>query len=130
MYWGFTVRLATSLREAFKGCPYKGGYDLMLGTSRKGIEREHSDLVLPPFSHLLLVLGGATKGLEAIMQQEEEPLASKSPEDWFNMYLNVCPGQGSGTIRTEDALLMALGYLRPAVLKYGGLSGAAASAKS
>lgn len=36
------------------------------------------------------------------------------------MYLNVCPGQGSSSIRTEDAVLLAVGYLRPALLKFGG----------
>ena len=36
------------------------------------------------------------------------------------MYLNLCPLQGTSSIRTEDAVLMALGYLRPALLQYGG----------
>ena len=41
-------------------------------------------------------------------------------QDHFSLYLNVCQMQGGPSIRTEDACLLAIGYLRPCLLKYGG----------
>ena len=35
--------------------------------------------------------------------------------DLFDAYVNVCPGQGSRTIRTEEALLITLAMLGPRV---------------
>ena len=32
-YWGFTVRHEKGLGRVLKGCPFKGGYDLTIGTS-------------------------------------------------------------------------------------------------
>ncbi|VEN57832.1 unnamed protein product [Callosobruchus maculatus] len=36
IYWGYSVRIATSLSKVFSQCPYKEGYDLTIGTSDKG----------------------------------------------------------------------------------------------
>ena len=36
LYWGYSVRLADSLSTVFSQCPYKGGYDLTVGTSERG----------------------------------------------------------------------------------------------
>lgn len=35
-YWGYTVRKATTLKSIFDECPYEGGYDCVLGTSKHG----------------------------------------------------------------------------------------------
>ena len=35
-YWGYSVRVANTLEDVFKECPYEGGYDFKLGTSDKG----------------------------------------------------------------------------------------------
>ena len=35
-YWGYKTRLVTCLSEAISQCPFKEGYDLMIGTSEKG----------------------------------------------------------------------------------------------
>lgn len=37
----------------------------------------------------------------------------------FDMWVNTCPGQGSRTIRTEEAVLITLARLRPHVLGNG-----------
>ncbi len=52
--------------------------------------RSHTDLVLPRFSHALLVFGGAVKGLSEIMQQEEESFAGKGPEASLLMAPQLC----------------------------------------
>jgi len=36
MYWGYTTRLASSINDVFDGCPHQGGYDLKIGTSKRG----------------------------------------------------------------------------------------------
>ena len=35
-YWGYNVRLAKSLGAVFTECPYKGTYDMRIGTSERG----------------------------------------------------------------------------------------------
>lgn len=37
----------------------------------------------------------------------------------FDMWVNTCPGQGSRTIRTEEAVLITLARLRQHVLENG-----------
>lgn len=44
--------------RVLKECPYKGGYDLTVGTSKQGAERGVAELVLPHYRHALVVFGG------------------------------------------------------------------------
>ena len=64
--------------------------------------------------------GGPGRGLAEMMEDEAADFGGKSPEDHCGLLINMCPQQGSGTIATEDAVLLAIGYLRPAILEYGG----------
>lgn len=50
-------------------------------------------------SHCLVFLGGL-QGLEPVIESDES-LSSTSAVDLFDYYVNVCPDQGSRTIRTE-----------------------------
>lgn len=63
------------------------------------------------FSRILLVFGGLD-GLEAAVEADESIECSK-PEDLFKHYINVVPGQGSRTIRTEEAVLITLAAMKP-----------------
>jgi predicted SPOUT superfamily RNA methylase MTH1 len=36
LYWGYSVRIAKGVQGLMQGCPYKGGYDLKIGTSEHG----------------------------------------------------------------------------------------------
>ena len=47
LYWGYATRLAVSLSAVFTECPYVGGYDLIVGTSERGISVD--GFVLPKF---------------------------------------------------------------------------------
>ena len=47
LYWGYSVRLASSLGSVFTNCPYKDGYDLTIGTSERG--ESVDDAELPEF---------------------------------------------------------------------------------
>ncbi|TRY95074.1 hypothetical protein DNTS_004702, partial [Danionella cerebrum] len=108
LYWGYSVRLASSLSAVFTECPHKDGYDLTIGTSERGSNADH--VTLPPFRHMLVVFGGL-QGLEASLDSDET-LNVSDPHLLFQFYLNTCPVQGSRTIRTEEAILISLSGIR------------------
>jgi len=138
LYWGYLVRQCESLGAIFKGCPFKGGYDLTIGTSEKGLlideispeELIKTDTNSTPSAnstpssttssptkpkHLLVVFGGV-RGLEFALENDQE-LDVEDASLLFNHYLNTCPDQGSRTIRTEEAILVSLAALRPLIHK-------------
>ena len=126
-YWGYSVRSASCLSDIFTECPYGGGYDLTIGTSERGVplaslnstkkQKSHS---IPDFTHMMIVFGGVA-GLEVAVKadKEFEGLGVKSPETLFDHWVNLCPGQGSRTIRTEEAVWLGLMGLRDVVLRKG-----------
>ncbi|MEE6505597.1 hypothetical protein FKM82_005573 [Ascaphus truei] len=111
LYWGYRVRLASCLSAVFSECPFKDGYDFSIGTSERGSCVE--TVTLPEFRHALVVFGGL-QGLEASVDSDQN-LDIAEPNFLFNLYLNTCPGQGSRTIRTEEAILISLAALRPRI---------------
>ncbi|KAL3634585.1 hypothetical protein CASFOL_021639 [Castilleja foliolosa] len=108
MYWGYKVRYAPNISSVFKNCPFQGGYDHRIGTSEHGIIIKSSELTLPSFRHLLIAFGGLA-GLEECVE-EDGNLKGKNVRDLFDSYLNICPNQGSRTIRTEEAIFISLQY--------------------
>ncbi|XP_017580710.1 putative methyltransferase C9orf114 homolog [Pygocentrus nattereri] len=111
LYWGYSVRLASCLSAVMTECPFKDGYDLTIGTSERGSDADPTPL--PPFRHMLVVFGGL-KGLEESVATDPN-LDVTDPSVLFDLYLNTCPGQGSRTIRTEEAILITLSSLRPKI---------------
>ena len=97
----------------------QGGYDLVVGTSERGESvdkmvalptfkwepfanfslKQHLICVLCFFSHALLLFGGV-QGLEYSLECDEK-LKADNVADLCDLYLNLCPDQGSRTIRTE-----------------------------
>jgi predicted SPOUT superfamily RNA methylase MTH1 len=112
-YWGYNVRVARSIEELFNKGPF-GGYDLTIGTSERGEVTECCSLTLTDYQHALIVIGGPS-GLEYLLQNDPCREQHASPATLFDRYLNVCPNQGSRTIRTEEAVLLCLMYLKPAL---------------
>lgn len=110
IYWGYTVRIAHSLADIFTKSPYTGGYDLTIGTSDRGTNVHEVPNRSYKFNHSLIVFGGL-KGLEAALTNDEK-LNVDDPALLFDHYVNVLPRQGSRTIRTEEALLIALAALQ------------------
>ncbi|KAH4001027.1 hypothetical protein HBI56_012590 [Parastagonospora nodorum] len=124
-YWGYTVRRAPSLSSVFSECEYPSGYDYTIGTSERGIPI-HSILpgnassshnkVLEPFKHLLLVFGGVA-GIEPAVANDPELVAKglgkKNADTLFDKWVNLVPGQGSRTIRTEEAVEFGLCSVKP-----------------
>jgi predicted SPOUT superfamily RNA methylase MTH1 len=121
-YWGFSVRKAGSLSDAFTECGYEGGYDITIGTSERGVNVEelYSDDAaqkIGKFKHLLIVFGGVA-GLEVAVKNDKElqKLGVVEAKEVFDRWVNVCPGQGSRTIRTEEAIWICLSGLRRLVV--------------
>ena len=101
----------------FTKSPFKGGYDITIGTSERGENVDECDLKKvssDKFKHILIVFGGV-KGLEVAVQNDQELKEVKDPSTLFDVYLNTCPKQGSRTIRTEEAILVSMAALRPKI---------------
>lgn len=110
LYWGYQVRIARSLQAVIEECPFDGGYDLSIGTSERG--EAHGLHGLPKFKHLLITFGGLGGLEEAVDDELSGYPASTDPSSLFSRYVNICPAQTSRTIRTEEALFIALTALR------------------
>lgn len=116
-YWGYSVRRAGSLSSVFTECTYEGGYDVTIGTSERGspLESLYADdrTKGPNFKHVLIVFGGVA-GLEVAVKNDQElqKLGVVEAKDVFDQWIDVCPGQGSRTIRTEEAVWIGLMGLR------------------
>lgn len=142
IYWGFTTRMASSINAIFKECPYDGGYDLKVGTSERGdvniddprfcltkknvkqkkkkpkskIIGEDAD---EHFNHLLIVFGGVAGIEESVDADESMTLSGEDSKKMFDVWLNICPFQGSRTIRSEEAVFITLARLSPYITKNG-----------
>jgi predicted SPOUT superfamily RNA methylase MTH1 len=121
-YWGFNVRKAASFSDVFTECAFEGGYDMTIGTSERGADveafyGEHEEQKVGSFNHLLVVFGGVA-GLEVAVKNDSElqKLGVAEAKDVFDRWVNVCPGQGSRTIRTEEAVWIGLMGLRRLVV--------------
>ncbi|KAF2703943.1 DUF171-domain-containing protein [Pleomassaria siparia CBS 279.74] len=132
-YWGYTVRRAASLSAVFTDSAFEGGYDCSIGTSERGIPltsllptsastASSTETSLPPtslptaFHHMLVVFGGR-EGLEPAVisdpQLRAAGLTKETTNTLFDYWVNLVPGQGSRTIRTEEAVWVGLMGLRP-----------------
>lgn len=116
-YWGYTVRKATSLSSVFTESPYDNGYDVSIGTSERGtpISKTFSSSKPLDFKHMVIVFGGP-RGLEFASMNDEElakmEIQGGKTKELFDHWVNVLPGQGSRTIRTEEAVFIGLTALR------------------
>ncbi|CAO2657776.1 Nn.00g039020.m01.CDS01 [Neocucurbitaria sp. VM-36] len=124
-YWGYTVRRAQSLSAVFAECEYPDGYDYTIGTSERGVSvhsilpgsnTESSTKAPKSFKHLLIVFGGVA-GLEPAVANDPELVAKglgkQTAHTLFDAWVNLVPGQGSRTIRTEEAVEFGLCALKP-----------------
>ncbi|XP_074320814.1 uncharacterized protein LOC141657463 [Silene latifolia] len=110
MYWGYKVRYAPNLSSVFENSTYENGYDYVIGTSEHGQTLKSSELCIPAFRHFLIAFGGLA-GLEECIK-EDKKLKGKDAREVFPTYLNLCPNQGSRTIRTEEAIFISLQYFQ------------------
>lgn len=126
-YWGYSVRMASSIKSIFDEAPYKGGYDLKIGTSERGtisvddknfLTKMSAKVELPslsstPFQHAVIVIGGVAGIEECVDADETMVISGKESHSLFDLWVNVCEYQGSRTIRAEEAVLISLSRLCP-----------------
>ncbi len=122
-YWGYTTRMASSLKAIFDEAPFPGGYDLKVGTSERGDESVDDERfgttnsgsyeTISTFKHAIIVLGGVAGIEECVDADETLGISGNQSKSLFDMWVNVCQFQGSRTIRTEEAVLISLARLRP-----------------
>ena len=119
-YWGYTTRMASSIKAIFDESPFPGGYDLKIGTSERGdvsvdnesFENSYTE-ERQSFNHAIIVIGGVAGIEECVDADETLNLSGNDSKKLFDMWVNVCEFQGSRTIRTEEAVLISLARLRP-----------------
>ncbi|KAI9712261.1 MAG: hypothetical protein M1828_001704 [Chrysothrix sp. TS-e1954] len=129
-FWGYSTRPASSLAKVFTECPFEGGYDFCIGTSERG--KDIKDLtqggrtkqgnlngedLLPKWKHLLIVFGGLA-GLEIAVFNDPDLCVKgiQDPGELFDGYVSILQGQGSRTIRTEEALYIGLARLQEFIM--------------
>ena len=108
--WGYSVRVASSIATAV--IPSEAAhqpYDLLIGLSERGKPINDLPAQFDNFSRALIVLGGLS-GLELSIEHEYDTLALKAEDagDLFDQWVNICPDQGSRTIRTEEGSFLRL----------------------
>ncbi|MEM1689157.1 MAG: RNA methyltransferase [Candidatus Hadarchaeales archaeon] len=102
-YWGYRVYTAPSLSEAVRMS--RSGF--MIGTSKHGRNLEDvMHLLKSVRDPLTVAFGGPYAGLFEICARE-----GVKTEDLFDMVINMVPGQGTETVRTEEALIASLAIL-------------------
>lgn len=111
------MRTANSLSNVLTESPYEGGYDISIGTSERGIPASQA---IPPqrqptFNHLLIVFGGP-RGIEYAAMNDPElgemGISGGRTRELFDHWINVLPNQGSRSIKTDEAVFIALTGLR------------------
>lgn len=141
-YWGYTVRMASSIQAIFDEAPYRGGYDFKIGTSERGdfsvddpafaqycrkkCSSSSSSSPTSPsssstssfFHHSIIVFGGVAGIEECVDADESLGLAGNDSRKLFDLWVNVCEYQGSRTIRSEEAVIISLARLRPVLFPY------------
>ncbi|KAM5569952.1 hypothetical protein ABKV19_017133, partial [Rosa sericea] len=83
MYWGYKVHYASNITSVMIECPYKGGYDHLIGTSEHGQIINSSDLTIPTFRYLLIAFGGLA-GLEESIEDDHN-LKAKNVREVFDI---------------------------------------------
>jgi len=106
-YWGYVV---TAQRDSLTRAVQDAGADLVVGTSRKGSDfADVTDKLAERWTaagSILAVFGSPARGLHEIASDEGLRL-----EELMDFVVNTVPGQGTETVRTEEAVLASLAVL-------------------
>ncbi|KAF2643078.1 DUF171-domain-containing protein [Massarina eburnea CBS 473.64] len=126
-YWGYETRRASSISDVLTSCKFENGYDVSIGTSERGaplsavlpedllgsaVRKEQKGVARLPeaFKHLLIVFGGVA-GIELAVDKDPElkgKIGKETAGEMFDGWVNLVQGQGSRTIRTEEAVEFGL----------------------
>jgi len=106
-YWGYRVRVE---KRPFGQVVTDEEFDLTIATARIGVKfMDVADQIGKKWSvaqHILVAFGAPSRGLHKIAKEEGAKL-----EAIVDFIVNTVPGQGTATVRTEEALLASLAIL-------------------
>lgn len=112
IYWGYNVRVASSLTDVLVQNPYEGGYDVVICSSESGRSVDDDDYELPYFKHLMIVFGSGDEGLAQCVANDKRIPFGTDVRDLFDQHIDCCPHQGSRYLRTEESVQITLATLR------------------
>ena len=73
-------------------CPFDGGYDYKIGTSaRATLSVDDRKFKVPPFKHLLLVLGGSDGVEDSVENDDALGLPGAHAHKLFNAFVRTTP---------------------------------------
>lgn len=109
LYWGYRTAVEDNLPDALK--KLSGQDALILIASRQGQVLDTSSLAqvgqqMKQKAHIAVVFGSPTQGVESILASKGSNLS-----DFRCEILNTVPGQGTATVRTEEAVWATLSVL-------------------
>ncbi|CAO1619806.1 unnamed protein product [Sympodiomycopsis kandeliae] len=135
LYWGYSVRVCSSLSQVFTHCSFTSEYDLVMGTSERGdsltdilhatthnlpslssSKPNSINSTIKPlpgsFTHGLVLFGGLS-GLETAIEKDQNiPLGLQDAHELCDYWIDSCEGQGSRTVRTEEAITITLSRIK------------------
>ncbi|BFZ64662.1 hypothetical protein YB2330_005813 [Saitoella coloradoensis] len=126
LYWGYGVRMATSISGVFTESAFPEGYDLTVGfssvsSSTTPLSSAAVTSDKKEFEHLLLVFGGMG-GVEAAVDADPElGLSGDDCGELFDLWVDPVPGMGVRGVRVEEVLGVGLAGLSGVVREKGKL---------
>ena len=107
LYWGYEAHIS---RQGLGELALSGGFDLTIATSRQGqpfprVEGRLRERWAEARS-VLVAFGSPRRGIEEVLAGEGWAM-----EEAFHFAVNTIPGQGSETVRTEEAVHATLAVL-------------------
>ncbi|CEF67972.1 Putative RNA methyltransferase family and Nucleic acid-binding, OB-fold domain-containing protein [Strongyloides ratti] len=107
LYWGYSVEIMKSLSEVLKN-----DYDNKIVVTENGErpQRARFTVTKQKTNNILVVFGGFNGITTAL--ESDKMLASKNLGDLFDNCVTCLPDSGSNSIRTEEAILIALTELK------------------
>ncbi len=73
------------------------------------------------FDHLLIVFGGIAGIEDSVDANKSMALPGEYSRKLFDIWVNICPYQGSRTIRSKEAVFITLARLSPFITKNANL---------
>ncbi|OAD73626.1 hypothetical protein PHYBLDRAFT_112446, partial [Phycomyces blakesleeanus NRRL 1555(-)] len=102
LYWGYSIRLASSISRVMTESPYEDGYDYMVGVSDRSAKDMYGVSGPKEFRHLLVAFGGPMGGLqEAIEADEDLKVAGEDATEMFDMFIDPNAQSGTRAVRLE-----------------------------
>ena len=89
VYWGYSVRVASTIQAVFDESPYKKGYDLKLGVANKIWDPSNLNLAkFDGFKHGLIFFSGL-EGIKGLIEADETlSLNANNFYTLFDFYLD------------------------------------------